>query len=115
MAKRTESYMTPADIESAGETIYGPNWRAAMAEHMGIDPSLIWRYMTLKVVVPKTFALALRAFERLRREGHALPSVEPITGEPEPIARAYTRHKPKITRAEAKERMAKRRKALTPP
>jgi hypothetical protein len=92
MVKRTDStYLSPAELETGGLLIYGPNWRAAMAEHMGVDPSLIWRYMTLKTMVPKSFAVAVEALAELRRHNLPLPNVEPSSGPLQPIARAYVR------------------------
>ncbi|QIV65867.1 hypothetical protein Cp1R7AA1_016 [Mesorhizobium phage Cp1R7A-A1] len=92
MVKRTDStYLSPADLEAAGLLIYGQNWRAALAEHMGVDPSLIWRYMTLKTMVPKSFALAVEALATIKRHNLPLPSVQPASGPLEAIARAYER------------------------
>jgi hypothetical protein len=92
MVKRTDqTYLSPADLEAAGLLIYGQNWRAAMSEHMGFDPSLIWRYMTLKTLVPKSFAVAVEALAILKRHNLPLPTVEPSTGPLEAIARPYER------------------------
>jgi hypothetical protein len=108
MARRNESFMSPAALEAAGQTIFGDNWRAAMADYLECDPSLIWRYMTVKVPVPKTFAVAVEALATLRQNAMALPTVTALDSVPEPIARAYEK-RPKITRAEAMARIAKRR------
>ncbi|RUW56707.1 hypothetical protein [Mesorhizobium sp. M8A.F.Ca.ET.021.01.1.1] len=92
MVKRTDiTYLSPADLEAAGLLIYGANWRAAMAEHMGVDPSLIWRYMTLKTLVPRSFAVAVEALATIKRHNLPLPTVTPSSGPLEPIARAYER------------------------
>ncbi|MBS3648833.1 hypothetical protein KEU06_09465 [Pseudaminobacter sp. 19-2017] len=111
MSKRVESFLSPADLEAKGEFLFGPQWRGPMSDLLGCDLSLIYRYMTVKVPVPKTFALALEALCGLKRAGEPLPDVAPAEGELTPIARPYKPAKPKRSPQELAERIKVRRAA----
>lgn len=56
--------MSPEELERAGLTLYGARWKAPMARALGIDVSMVWRYVTGQVPIPGPVAAALRCFLR---------------------------------------------------
>jgi DNA-binding transcriptional regulator YdaS (Cro superfamily) len=57
--------MTPADLKSAGEALYGKwGWQTRLAEALGVDGSTVRRWLSGVVPVTGPAAAAIKCFLR---------------------------------------------------
>lgn len=69
-------YMSPADMATISENVFGDMWRTGLGDYMGISYSQIHRYMTLDQDIPKSFALGLVMLKNLKANEIAFPDLE---------------------------------------
>jgi hypothetical protein len=48
--------MTPTTLRLVGQTLYGPSWRAALAEALQVSPRTIRRWSTGEFPIPDSVA-----------------------------------------------------------
>lgn len=54
--------MTPDELKSAGQALYGRGWQTRLAEALGADGSTVRRWVSGAVPVPNIAAAAIRCF-----------------------------------------------------
>ena len=59
--------MSPKELKSAGERLYGYGWQTRLAEALAVDGSTVRRWVSGAVAVPGPAAAAIRCF-RERKE-----------------------------------------------
>lgn len=69
--------MTPQELESAGERLFGENWKGLIADALGIDASTRWR-MFQKDKVPGPVAAAVNSWLTLHGAFRILPPLKPL-------------------------------------
>lgn len=55
--------MTPEDIKTRGEALFGPLWQTPLAAALGMNRTTVHRYATGALPIPPKVALALSALE----------------------------------------------------
>lgn len=68
--------MTPGELESAGEKLFGENWKGLIADALGIDASTRWR-MIQRGKIPGPVAAAVSSWLVLHGAFGILPPVQP--------------------------------------
>jgi hypothetical protein len=58
--------MTPTTLRLVGQTLYGPSWRAALAEALQVSPRTIRRWSTGEFPIPENVAGELAILCRTR-------------------------------------------------
>lgn len=69
--------MTPHELESAGERLFGENWKGLIADALGIDASTRWR-MLQRGKVPGPVAAAVTSWLVLHGAFGILPPFKPM-------------------------------------
>lgn len=68
--------MTPGELESAGEKLFGENWKGLITDALGIDASTRWR-MLQRGKIPGPVAAAVTSWLVLHRAFGILPPIQP--------------------------------------
>lgn len=60
--------MTPAELEAAGQSLFGKRWKAPLARRLDVDASTIWRQLQ-KDRIDGPIAAAVECFVREKQDG----------------------------------------------
>lgn len=66
MTTQDADAMTPDELRTAGEALYGPRWQCQLARTLGVNDRSVRRWLTGELVVPVAVALAIRGLLALR-------------------------------------------------
>lgn len=58
--------MTPAELRSAGEALYGARWQTALARELPVDPSTVRRWLSGRITIPQSRAQSIRWLLQVR-------------------------------------------------
>ena len=66
--------MTPAELITAGELVYGSQWRTPLAKALGINRRMIHHYKSGERLIPQEIALCIRRIADLGPVGSLVRS-----------------------------------------